>query len=233
MNIVTNQRSPNFSDLVIPVEFVVLHFTAATLERTLEIFMSRSTEVSAHLVIDRDGTVYELVECLHGVVKRAWHAGRSRCEVSQGLDRVVVEGFNDRSIGIELVNLNGNIFPYTEAQYQSLFAVLERLKGMYSRLSSPESVVGHEQIAGFRGKSDPGRCFEWDRLFSVCYPQQGTPQRGFVCPETMVARMRDLVTSVGVTFDGHTGIVLAPESIPGNFFGLLSALCEAALSREL
>lgn len=232
MNIVTHQRSPNFSDLIIPVEFVVLHFTAATLERTLEIFMSRATEVSAHVVIDRDGTVYELVECLSGVSKRAWHAGKSRCEVNRDGDRVVVEGFNDRSIGIELVNLNGNILSYTEAQYQSLFAVLERLKGMYPSLSNPESIVGHEQIAGFRGKSDPGRCFEWNRLFSVCYPRQGTPQRGFVCPDPMAARMQDLVTSLGVTVNAQTGVISLPESLPGNFFGLLSALCEAALSRE-
>jgi len=106
MQIRSDIRSPNFSDLDIRVEFVVLHYTAASLERTLELFTSPKTEVSAHLVIDRDGTVYEMVQCLNGTAKRAWHAGRSRFGVLRDGVTKVIEGFNDISVGIELVNLN-------------------------------------------------------------------------------------------------------------------------------
>lgn len=211
---------------------MVLHFTACSLERTLRLFMSKEAEVSAHIVIDRDGAIYEVVECFGGSAKRAWHAGKSRWEVSRGGDRVPVESFNDRSIGIELVNYNGNIFPYTEAQYASLFAVIECLRGLYPNLSHPESIVGHEQIAGFRGKSDPGRCFEWARLFSVCYPDQGAPERRCVCPQAMAASMGALVAGMGITSDSKTGSVGLPGSLPENFFGLLSSLSESALSRE-
>ena len=232
MNLVTTQRSPNFSDLVIPVEFVVLHYTAANLQRTLEIFLDTSTEVSAHLVIDRDGAVYEMVECLSGAPKRAWHAGKSRCEVSRGGERALVEGLNDCSIGIELVNLNGNIFPYTEAQYTSLFAVLDQLKGVYAGLAGPESILGHEHVAGFRGKCDPGRCFEWGRLYSVCYPGQGMPRRVPLCSELMAGRLLDVVKSLGVGVDRDTGAIVVPPGLPQNLFGLLSALCEGALTRE-
>jgi N-acetyl-anhydromuramyl-L-alanine amidase AmpD len=213
---------------LIPVDFVVLHFTAASLERTLKIFMDPATEVSAHLVIDRDGSVYELVDCLNGEARRAWHAGRSRYESARG----AFEGFNDRSIGIELVNLNGNIFPYTERQYAALFRIIETLKRVYPTLSDPDSIVGHEQVAGFRGKSDPGRRFEWSRLFSVCYPNQGMPARQPLCPELMAQRMRSLVEGVHISYDGTKEDVEYPQGVTGEFFSLLSSLSEAALSRE-
>jgi len=231
MKIVSTIRSPNFSDLQIRVEFLVLHYTAASLERTLEIFTSRQTEVSAHLVIDHDGVVYELVECLDGTAKRAWHAGRSHFEAYQSGALRKLEGFNDFSIGIELVNLNGNVFPYTEAQYTSLFALINSLKSRYPALQHPEAIVGHEQIAGFRGKADPGRCFEWERLFAVCYPNQGAPSRASVCSEPLAERLRALVSGLGVT-QGQGGEVTIPQGLPPMFFSLLSSFLEAALAEQ-
>jgi N-acetylmuramoyl-L-alanine amidase len=232
MNISSQYRSPNYSNLSIPVEFVVLHFTAASLERTLAIFMDRATEVSAHLVIDRDGSVYELVDCLNGEAKRAWHAGRSRYESARGPERNTFEGFNDISIGIELVNLNGNIFPYTERQYAALFRVVEILKSLYPDLNNPDSIVGHEQVAGFRGKSDPGRCFEWSRLFAVCYPGQGMPKREPLCSELMAQRMGRLVEGVGIAYDPEKDSVVYQHESGAELFSLLSAFSEAALSKE-
>ena len=232
MNIVTTVHSPNFTDLDIPVEFVVLHFTAATLQRTLEIFTDAGSEVSAHLVIDRDGSIYELVPCLGGTARRAWHAGKSRMEVSTNGDSQLVESFNDRSIGIELVNVNGNIFPYTEAQYASLFGVIERLKSLYPALGRPEAIVGHEQIAGFRGKSDPGLCFEWERLFAVCYPNLGAPRRAPLCRKPFAEKMAALVRAMGVTLDRDTGEILVPKGVDPSLFEYLSALSESALSRD-
>jgi N-acetylmuramoyl-L-alanine amidase len=233
MQIDRTVQSPNFSDVEIPVRYVVLHFTAAPLGRTLDIFTDPATEVSAHLVIDRDGAVYELVECMSGVAKRAWHAGKSRLEANGANDRRLVEGFNDFSVGIELVNLNGNVFPYTEAQYRSLFSVIESLKVSYPELARPESIVGHEHISGFRGKSDPGRLFEWARLFLVCYPEQGAPERRCLCSPEFAARLADLVRGMGISLDPNTNEPIVPESVPGQFFSLLSSLSEAALSGAL
>lgn len=229
MQIRSDIRSPNFSDLDIRVEFVVLHYTAASLERTLELFTSPKTEVSAHLVIDRDGTVYEMVQCLNGTAKRAWHAGRSRFGVLRDGVTKVIEGFNDISVGIELVNLNGNVFSYTEQQYASLFGVIERLKGVYPALASPGAIIGHEQIAGFRGKSDPGRRFEWQRLFSVCYPNQGAPERPFRCSELVAQRINDLMGVMGVV-EGRDGAISIPNGVPNMFFGQVNSFLEAALS---
>ncbi len=225
-------RSPNFSDLDITVRFVVIHFTAADLARTLDIFSSPAREVSAHLVIDRDGTVFEVVECLSGTCKRAWHAGKSRMRVDGADSDSVIEGFNDFSVGIELVNLNGNVFPYTEAQYASLFAVIETLKGVYPALQDPHAIVGHEQIAGFRGKSDPGRCFEWSRLFSVCYPNQGAPERRPLCSELFAGRLEALIKGLGIRLDPSSGQMVIPEGVTADIFSLLSSLSEAALSER-
>ena len=232
MKILSDHRSPNFSDLTIRVGFVVLHFTAASLERTLKIFKDPSSEVSSHLVIDRDGSVYELVDCMNGEAKRAWHAGRSRYEALRGSERVSVDGFNDCSIGIELVNLNGNLFRYTERQYAALFRTIETLKRLYPALNDPDSVVGHEHIAGFRGKSDPGRCFEWSRLYAVCFAGQGTPDRQALCSELLSQRMRALVQVAGISYDEERGEVACPGDLGAEFFSSLSSLCEAALSRE-
>ena len=158
-------RSAHFENTNIPVEFVVLHYTAQSLRGSLDIFLD-SKPVSCHLLIDRDGSAYELVDCWEGVCKKAFHAGHSSFLSEQ---KEEWKNFNGFSIGIELVNWNGNIFPFTEEQYQSLFKVLFHLKTIYPALNNPDRVLGHEQIAGFRGKKDPGFFFDWKRLFQTAY----------------------------------------------------------------
>ena len=76
-----------------PVDTLILHYTgmpsaAAALERLCD----PAAKVSAHYLIDEDGSVVALVP----EDARAWHAG-----VSAWLGHA---GLNDRSIGIELVN---------------------------------------------------------------------------------------------------------------------------------
>ncbi len=159
-------RSPNFDAQLIVVEFAVIHYTAGSLRRTIDLFGDTKRQVSAHLVIDEDGTVYETVQCLEGGALKAWHAGRSRWVDSQ---RRGWEEFNNFSVGIEIVNHNGNLIRYREEQYASLIALLRALKNKYPSLASPERLIGHEQIAGYRGKSDPGIYFDWPRVFSGVY----------------------------------------------------------------
>ena len=111
--------SPNYDPVEIPVEFLVLHYTAGDLASTLELFLDPAREVSAHLIIAEDGEVFELVPCWDGLVHKAWHAGRSFWIDPEKK----WEEFNNFSIGIEIVNLNGNLFPYSERQYQALAEV--------------------------------------------------------------------------------------------------------------
>ena len=168
-------HSPNFQKKIINVEFVVFHYTAQSLKESLKIFLSPGqSSVSCHLLIDEEGEVYELVDCWNGSCKKAFHAGRSSLIDSKGKKW---EDFNNSSLGIELVNWNGNIFHFSENQYKSLFEVLLHLKNIYPILENPERIVGHEHIAGFRGKSDPGYLFDWKRLFKAVYPEKQEPKR--------------------------------------------------------
>ncbi len=181
----TSVQSPNYRRVAIPVEFVVLHYTAGDLQTTLRHFADPNVQVSAHLVIDANGTTYEMVPCWEGTVYQAWHAGKSQWLCGER----IFSGFNDFSIGIELVNLNGNIFPYTDNQYEALFVVMRHLMAHYPALTDPYRIIGHEQIAGFRGKTDPGVFFDWHRLWNACYPDRPTPLRVPVCPEPLQAAL--------------------------------------------
>ena len=160
-------RSPHFEPKQISVQFAVLHYTAQSLKKSLEIFLSPfASPVSCHLLIDERGGVFELVESWEGPCQKAFHAGPSRFVDSENK---VWEDFNNFSLGIELVNWNGNIFYFTESQYESLFKALSHLKSVYPALQNPDRIVGHEHIAGFRGKKDPGHLFDWPRLFKSVY----------------------------------------------------------------
>ena len=171
----------NYDAVVIDVEYVVIHYTGGSLKRSLELLLDPDKEVSAHLLIAEDGSIIELVPCLDGEALMAWHAGDSTW--SDG--NRTWDGFNNFSIGIELVNLHGNFFEYTEDQYQSLIQVIDYLKSIYPSLQSADRVVGHEHIAGWRGKADPGCMFEWERVFRECYSGQKAPVRVPVMPEPL------------------------------------------------
>jgi N-acetyl-anhydromuramyl-L-alanine amidase AmpD len=170
-------RSPNFDPVQIPVEFLVLHYTAENLQSTLEIFMDTSRKVSSHLVIGENGDIYEMVECLQGRGQRAWHAGQSYW-VENGTRW---EQFNDFSIGIEIVNLNGNLLPFTPQQYEALKAVTRQLRSLYPALNSSQRVIGHEQIASWRGKVDPGILFDWKYYYQQNYGEIDFPVRENYC----------------------------------------------------
>lgn len=173
--------SPNYDPRPIDVHFLVLHYTAVDLARTLEIFTDPTRKAAAHLVLDVDGALYECVPCWEGMAQRGWHAGVSRWH-----DGVTLwETLNDWSIGVEIVNYNGNIFPFTDAQYAALATVIDHLRQCYPALHHAEAVLGHEQIAGFRGKADPGWQFDWNRFFATCYPDQPAPMRHPVCPPVL------------------------------------------------
>ncbi len=105
------------------------------------------TEVSAHYLIDVDGTVLSLVP----EAKRAWHAGAGTWG-GQG-------DINSRSIGIELANDGAQ--PFAHAQVVALEGVLA---GVMARWGiGPAGVIGHSDMAPDR-KADPGARFDWRRL---------------------------------------------------------------------
>ena len=183
----------NYDKELIPVEFLVLHYTSASFSKTLEIFENPKSLASAHIVVTKTGTIYELVKCLKGQCFKAWHAGESRWLEQAPTAETKVEqaskspaktikpklwkGFNNFSIGIELVNKNGNLFEYSHQQYMALKVLIKKLKSYYPALRQPERILGHEHIAHHRGKIDPGRQFNWPLFFKTNYPQHLAPIR--------------------------------------------------------
>jgi AmpD protein len=106
-------------------------------------------QVSAHLLIRRDGEVIQFVP-FH---RRAWHAGES---YFRG-----VSCCNDFSIGIELEGTDES--PYEDAQYDCLIAVLAAIMTAYPAIEL-RRIAGHSDVAPGR-KTDPGTAFDWLRLY--------------------------------------------------------------------
>ncbi|HEX3080701.1 MAG TPA: N-acetylmuramoyl-L-alanine amidase [Puia sp.] len=134
-----NLRKPNF---------VIIHHTAQNgCPETLHTFTIRQSQVSAHYVICKDGTVHHMLNDY----LRAWQAGLSKWGNNSDI--------NSSSIGIELDN---NGFEYfTDSQIASLLILLDTLKSKYK--IPQENFIGHGDIAPGR-KVDPNWRFPWKLL---------------------------------------------------------------------
>ena len=151
---ILERPSPNHQHRSEParIDMLVLHYTGMkTAEEAIDRLCDAAARVSAHYVVDEDGTIWRLVP----EPWRAFHAGRS-CWAGES-------DLNDVSIGIEIVN-PGHEWGYRPFPEKQMVAV-ERLTGaLLARFPIPRHrVVGHSDIAPDR-KSDPGELFEWARL---------------------------------------------------------------------
>lgn len=149
----TSHPSANYDSRI---QFVVVHYTSASLERSLQLLTHG--DVSSHYLIgdDKNATIYKLMD----ENQRAWHAGESQWQGRTWL--------NSSSIGIEIVNPGykdtptGRLwYPYSEAQIQSLITLLKDISKRNG--ISPRHIIGHSDIAPLR-KLDPGPLFPWKRL---------------------------------------------------------------------
>ncbi|MEO6329992.1 MAG: N-acetylmuramoyl-L-alanine amidase [Ginsengibacter sp.] len=141
--------------------FVIIHHTAQnSCKQTLQTFTLKHTEVSAHYVICKDGTVHHMLNDY----LRAWHAGAGTWGN--------LTDVNSSSIGIELDNNGFDSFPVT--QINALLTVLTALKNQYN--IPPANFIGHEDIAPSR-KVDPNVYFPWKILagngFGLWYDTTG------------------------------------------------------------
>ncbi|MET0986207.1 MAG: N-acetylmuramoyl-L-alanine amidase [Steroidobacteraceae bacterium] len=169
-------RSPNQS-AGLDRRFLILHYTAGlTAQGAIEWFKNPAAKASAHFVIGRNGAITQMV----GLDRRAWHAGESRWDNFNGMNRF--------SIGIELVNAGRlkrteggdwmnwasvKIPPaevllathkaenapagwhvYPEAQILAALKVAVALHAAFEF----EGILGHEDVAPGR-KADPGPAF--------------------------------------------------------------------------
>ena len=127
-------------------DLIVEHYTG---DNSLEGALSELTSpggrvVSSHLVIAKDGTIYQLLP--FNVV--GWHAGESSYYDEPWVNRF--------SIGIENVGFGDN---WPDAQIEANRAIIEVLFNAYPI----RDVVGHSDVAPGR-KVDPGPNFPWDKV---------------------------------------------------------------------
>ena len=130
-----------------PASVIIHHTAQKSCEQTLKTFTTTKTQVSAHYVICKDGTLHHMLNDY----LRAWHAGAGKWG-GQG-------DVNSSSIGIEIDNDGTEIF--TEAQINCLLGLLSNLKKIHGIATS--NFIGHADIAPTR-KIDPNVNFPWKRL---------------------------------------------------------------------
>lgn len=161
---------------------IVIHFTGgSSAESSARHLCNPSVKASAHLVVGREGEVYQLAP----FNRVTWHAGRSTWKGRSGLNRFAIGIEIDnagqlksngagafltwfgRSVPIDEVFLGvhrnqsaeSHWHAYHKDQVERVFDLCELLIDQYGI----GEIVGHEEIAPDR-KVDPGPAFPLDKL---------------------------------------------------------------------
>ncbi|MEO5611927.1 MAG: N-acetylmuramoyl-L-alanine amidase, partial [Sphingomicrobium sp.] len=188
--------SPNFDDRASPVSMIVLHYTGMPdAEGALDRLTSPESKVSAHYLVDENGSIYRLVD----EADRAWHAGKSRWRG--------VADVNSASVGIEIVN-PGHEFgyrPFPDEQIAALIPLVSAIKERHA--IGRGNIVGHSDVAPAR-KEDPGDLFPWEALARrrLALP---SPTRGLVDPLWCDAAFLLALERFGYDVSDQTKAVLA------------------------
>jgi len=177
---VSYKESPNHGAKIVP-EFLIIHYTAGQkAQSAINWLTKKEAQASAHLVIDRNGDVTQLVP----FNLKAWHAGNSSYNGRKD--------FNNFSIGIELVNagklINQNglwrdwwgssvdnkevleashkfeaqIYGWQTYTTEQLEAALEVAILLFNEYPLKD-VLGHDDIA-YPRKTDPGPAFPMENF---------------------------------------------------------------------
>src|SRR6218665_1506786 len=188
------------------LQYLVMHYTGSTSEKgSINWFLNREAQASAHLLIDTDGSITQFAP--FNIV--TWHAGISEWNGLKGL--------NKYAIGIELVNagrlirsgdlwispLDKKAIPdgdviiathrnesasagwqvYTDTQLQ----VAAEIAALLVRTYALKDVVGNDEIAPHR-KSAPGPAFPMASFRARAMGRKTTTPTTFVTTTTVNIR---------------------------------------------
>jgi N-acetylmuramoyl-L-alanine amidase len=144
--------SPNYDVRSRSPDMIVLHYTGMlTGGEALAWLCNPDSRVSAHYMVEEDGTIFALVP----EAMRAWHAGASYWRGETDI--------NSCSIGVEIVN-PGHAWgyrPFPEPQIAAVIALLTDIRSRWRVLNA--EILAHSDVAPDR-KEDPGELFPWKRL---------------------------------------------------------------------
>ena len=175
----TALRRPIAGGAEMPVRrFLVVHFTSgASAESSIEFWRSRAAKgASAHVVIDRDGTVYQTRPfnrtCGHAGVS-AWVGFKNLNTCSIGIE--LANAGDDAALGrrwsslplVSAAHKNGGPVKRWEAYPLALLAACEQVAKVLTARYQLDDIVGHDDIAPTR-KNDPGPAFPMARLRQSC-----------------------------------------------------------------
>lgn len=145
---IIKRHSPNYAELPSrDITIIVIHDTGGrTAESALSWMESPLSNVSSHYLVDKDGTIYQLVED----EDVAWHVGASVLWHESDLNRI--------ALGIELVDDSLDKYPD-----EQMTALIDLTAGLCDKYQIPlNRIVGHENVAMPKGrKVDPGADFPW------------------------------------------------------------------------
>lgn len=147
---VIDYPSPNYDTVKVnEVKGVILHHTCEpTAQASLDVLTSIERGVSAHLVIDYDGTRYVLVD----PTRVAWHAGYS---LLHGREKC-----NDWTLGIEFQG-DTKLAPLTQDQIDS---AIEWLLPLIRQYDIPlGNIVTHQMIRSAYKKAHPENKKAYDK----------------------------------------------------------------------
>jgi N-acetyl-anhydromuramyl-L-alanine amidase AmpD len=148
--------SPNVEPRQQPgIRCIVLHHTASKQDAmaTARFFATPAAKVSAHFVVDRNGTI---IRCVPDA-KLAHHAGVSEFGG--------VTDVNQFSLGIEIANVGDNVEPYPKAQVSAVVALTAALASKYQ--VPVAGITRHRDIA-----RPVGRKTDTSDNFSLAYVQK-------------------------------------------------------------
>jgi N-acetylmuramoyl-L-alanine amidase len=183
------------------IDMLLLHYTGMkTAAEAIDRLCDPAAKVSAHYVIDEDGTVWRLVE----ESRRAWHAGASFWQGTENVNAV--------SIGIELVN-PGHEWGYRAFPGAQMASLETLAKSLIERHPIPaDRVVGHSDVAPLR-KQDPGELFDWARLARAgvgLWPMEAAaPPADVAGAQSMLAAIGYRVPSSRVLDDETRDVLIA------------------------
>lgn len=194
-----------------PVTCLILHHTAGSLPSSLEILQGKDPKhkVGVHYLVT-DEAKPRVIRMVPEELA-AYHAGKS------GWGKLA--NLNHHSIGIEIINYDGNVYPYSEAQADIIFALCSEIIRRHD--IKPWNVLGHSDIAVGR-KVDPGSRFPWAKLASLGIGAWPLPDE--VVDNLATKRnlspdhVRGLLTAYGYVLEpGEAGLKLGVEAFQRHF----------------
>lgn len=216
--------SPNVSSGVMMPVGIVNHYTAGYEgQGAINTFLNKSSKVSAHLVIDREGKVTQMVP----FNKIAWHAGPSSYQTWKNLNNGFI-GFEYDNIGYVKKAANGTFLDpygkkftpdegqqlveekeprigsgtfywptYTDVQIEIGYQIAQALVKHYGI----QAIVTHEEIDTRGWKTDPGPAFPQARFKALLRNEAATETVPGVVKASVTASSLNVRSGAGTQWE--------------------------------